>query len=73
MIALKPSLNRAQLEAQASALNSALVTFQDRSGFLLKRFTVRTEPDDILPFKTLEEAKAVLDREMQAAIPLEAR
>lgn len=60
----RPTLR--QLQAQAASADLTLVTRQDCSGLLIRKFTVRVEPHDILPFETLAEAKTLLDLEMGA-------
>ena len=42
------------------------MTHQYCSGLLIRKFTVRVEPSDILPFETPAEAKTLLDLEMEA-------
>ncbi len=60
----RPTLR--QLRAQAEAAGVTLVTHQYCSGLLIRKFTVRVEPSDILPFETPAEAKILLDRERGA-------
>ena len=55
-----------QLRAQGDARSVTLVTHQYCSGLLIRKFTVRVEPSDILPFETPAEAKTLLDLEMEA-------
>lgn len=57
----RPTL--ARLRARAEGFNMTLISHQDGSGLLIRPFTVRVEPSDIVRFATLAEAKRLLDRE----------
>jgi hypothetical protein len=63
--ASRPTLE--QLQAQAASADFTLVTHQDCSGLLIRRLTIRVEPDDILPFETPAKAKILLDLEMETS------